>query len=121
MTKSDLEQIEEELGVKLPISYRKAVSPYPFCQFHGTMEWSLGDCAKEIIKWTNIYRKGFGVNRSWPENFIVIGLEEDGCPLVLDVEKFCVFKTNRGSLENEYLEFYPTVDSFLAVLKEDLG
>ena len=119
MTAADISKIELHLGVTLPSKYIDVLLNYPFEADAGKFEWSIGDDAESIIRWTSDYRNGFAGNPPWPHELICIGTEGDGCPISLNLQSMKVLKIDRGNPEREPLEEHDSFEGYLSECLED--
>lgn len=119
MTDEDIARIETELNVRLPGPYREALRNFPFDEDRGTMNWSLGDAANDVIWWTRQFRSGYAGNPVWPSSLLCIGTEGDACPIALDLETGAVMKLDHGNPTLPPMERYETFQDFMDALIRD--
>jgi hypothetical protein len=114
MDRDGLQNIEEALGITLPVDYSKLVMNRGSTGIDNT---SLIDDPKLIIKLTKEYRGGFGGVPEWPSCFIYIGDEDDACPYALDCITGIIVQTDHGNLELAPLTRYESVAEFASALE----
>lgn len=84
MTAAELDQIESELDLALPLSYREFMQSGKFGEgYEGTQ--CLYGMADEVIKETKSVRKNGFYGVKWPENYLVIGDDGAGNVYFTDV------------------------------------
>ena len=119
MTEQEVSQIEDALSVKLPREYTDIVTDYPFEEFAGKSDWSIGDNWQSLVSSTQKYRQGFGSTPPWPHELIAIGCEGDACPIVLNLESGLVLKLDHGNPTKDPMEKYENLGVYLKILLKD--
>ena len=72
MTESDLERIERELSISLPVVYRQTMLDFPVRACAGNEEFALWDSADGLIRLNRELRCEF----SWPSHLYALGQPE---------------------------------------------
>ncbi len=115
MTEFDLNQIESELGIKLPPVYRQKMSPFPIPTYAGSGDTSgleLWDSAKDLIQLNRELRVETRYQKPWPSHFFALGKDDSGCNQAIDLrDATCrVLWVDRGHVDSVDLDYklYPT-------------
>jgi hypothetical protein len=114
MTPTDLDKIEQRLGIDLPESYGQIVLNFPFD--HGTTDDVLWDHADAIIDQTLQHREGMGgATPKWPRHFVFVGCDGAASPYVLDTKTSppMVLHLDHGN-PGLVLGKYPSLQGFVA-------
>jgi cell wall assembly regulator SMI1 len=84
MTHGDVDQIERELGIKVPADYRAVVTNYPAPD---AAKDALYDHPTYVIDDNRRVREGplWGVN--WPTKYLVVGADGSGGIYCIEVER----------------------------------
>ncbi len=128
MTEPDLQLIEKELRIELPLSYRERMLNFPLRACSGNSDTELWDDPAEIVKFNRELRAGApGGVEPWPVHMFATGHGGDGCPVAIDLRRpeapvwwvdHCHL-TNKGSGQT-HATFTSWVDEYLAGLRQDL-
>ena len=101
MTSEDLDRIESALGITLPASYRRRVSPFPIPAAADNTDLGLWDDADRLIAYNRELRRGApGGVPPWPSHFFAIGDPGDGSPFALDLRDESVWWVDHSGLDN---------------------
>jgi hypothetical protein len=121
MTEADLDSIEQALGFALPGFYRRYMVNYPRWLldkqpdgFDPVTEWEFADEPERVIEFNQFVREQeegwFFDDRTWPDELLVIGSEDDQNYFAVDR-----FKEDEGVL------FWSHEDGSLRSITESLA
>ena len=88
MTEQDLDRIEADLGIILPLVYRQLVCPFPIPTYAGNGErssMSLWDSAEDLIRFNRELRMGSRFQKAWPAYMFALGRDGTGCTEAIDL------------------------------------
>jgi hypothetical protein len=119
MTTQQLQMIESTLNVVLPEAYKQVMASYPWPAYQGSTEASLWDDPSAIVEQTQAQRAGFGDSPQWPQNFVVIGDEDDACPYALDCATGRIVQTDHGNLKVQALAEFLSIAELVAEARLD--
>ena len=100
MTNADLDRIEKELGITLPVVYRESMRAFPLPTLVGNSKDELCDDAEALIQLNRGLQKGGGFVAAWPSHWIALAQDVDGCQTAIDLRdhEVRVWWVNRGKL-----------------------
>jgi hypothetical protein len=118
MTGTDLDRLEQGLGVTLPATYRALMCSYPFAEDHPAAEnWLVPDPDRVLSLQFGGYRTRNGP-APWPTHYVVVGNDGGEEAYVLDVSRdpspVLVFELETG----HFRSLAPDLDGFLALIRE---
>ena len=85
MQRSDLDRIENLLGVSLPVAYREAMLAYPFAPDHQAAELWMPNDAAIILDMNRPIPERRSAAEPWPPHLVFIGGDGGEEEFVLDV------------------------------------
>jgi hypothetical protein len=97
MTSTDLDKIEQTLGLRLPADYRTLMTGDSADRLVNS---GLFTDAGKVIERTLEQRNGFGGAPPWPARFVYLGDQEDACPYALDCTSGRVTHSDHGRLDS---------------------
>ena len=89
MLTSEIQFIEDELGIQLPAFYIKTMLDYPFAEDSFASEFLLCNSPEGILEYNSGYKpsaEAFTIGTDGGENTYFIKLDEDGQVYVFDLE-----------------------------------
>ncbi len=127
MTPDDLDQLERELEITLPASYRRALVPFPVAAAAGNSDLAVWDDPKKLTELNRELRQGAaGRVKPWPAHLFAVGHPGDGCPYAIDVRGGDeVWWVDHCHLENpgttrERLPFAAWAADYFRVLRDEM-
>lgn len=85
MTEDDLNRIERELQITLPMAYRQLMVTFPIPALAGNTDSGLSDNADKLME-DNRYVRGKGWSPlQWPNHFYCLGIDSGGSSHALDL------------------------------------
>lgn len=127
MTDSDFDQIESELGIRLPAVYRKLMNPFPIPAYGGNGDREglpLWDSASDLIELTREMRSEFTSESPWPDYLFALGMEGSGEVHAIDTRQSIpeVISSMQGQLQAEspHVQFAEWSDDVLESIRVDL-
>jgi len=86
MTNQDLDRIEQELEIKLPVVYRQLMANYPLPACAGNSDTELWDNADKLIE-TNrkLHRGEYYGAKAWPAHLYCVGIDGTGSASAIDI------------------------------------
>ncbi len=86
MTEDDLSQIESELGIALPATYRRVMLAFPIRACVGNDDTELWDNPSRLIEENQLLRAGApGGVPPWPAHFFCLGSAGSACVHAIDL------------------------------------
>jgi hypothetical protein len=73
MTDSDIQLIERELRIKLPVSYKRALVPFRIPAMVGNTDSALWDNAQRLVTLNRELRAGNRFRPAWPPYLFAVG------------------------------------------------
>ena len=114
LTGDDVADIERQLGLSLPTSYKQYLQNR---RSDGVDSQSVCDDHEVVVEATLAYRSGFVETLPpWPHTYVYVGAEADACPYVLDVSTEEVLQLHKGNIESKPLQHYANFLAFVAAL-----
>jgi hypothetical protein len=123
MSPQDIERIERELQIALPIDYKKTMLSFPVRRDRGNDDSPLFDNSDALIDLNRKYREGFAGLPRWPVHYYLIGDDGAASCYLLDLTKTPspVLLADHGNIERlsreaDTLKFF--VAGYIATFKE---
>ena len=118
MHATDLQRIEQALGLALPAAYRAAMLAYPFPPTHEAAELWMPDDAALVIEMNRPGAERRLAGTPWPSHLVVIGSDGGEEDFVVDVREAAAPVLAHERESGEVRALAPDFAAWLAMLRE---
>ena len=127
MTDADIKLIEQELGIALPESYRRAVVPFRIRALSGNTDYQLWDDAQRLVELNRKLRVGSRTRPAWMPHLFAVGDPHSDEMIAMDIRSMDapVWWLDHGLVDSQatyqsHSKFADWVEEFYSEIRSDL-